>query len=100
MRLRKTAIAEQDLLGIWEYIAQDSTAAADRMWQRFAERFQLLLRYPYSGEAQDRYRPGLRSVTEGKYIIFYEPRPGEIVIHRVLHGARRWEDLLSSEDVP
>ncbi len=43
MRLRKMPIAEQDLLGIWAYIAHDSPVAADRFWQRLDERFQLLL---------------------------------------------------------
>ena len=98
MRLRKSAIAEQDLLDIWDYIAQDSPAAADRMWQRFDHRFKLLLKFPYTGESQDRFRPGLRSIVEGSYVIFYEPRPDEILIYRVLHGARKWEDLLSAED--
>jgi toxin ParE1/3/4 len=93
-RLRKTSIASQDLLGIWEYIAQDNPAAADRMWQRFEECFELLLKFPYVGEPQDRFRPGLRSVVEGSYVIFYEPRLDEILIYRVLHGARRWEDLI------
>ena len=95
MRLRKSAIAETDLLAVWNYIAQDSPDAADRFWQRLNERFQLLLRNPLIGESQERFRPGLRSVIEGNCIIFYEPRPDEILIYRVLHAARRWEDMLS-----
>lgn len=95
MRLRKSAIAETDLLAVWNYIAQDSPDAADRFWQRLSERFQSLLRNPLIGESQERFRPGLRAVIEGNYIIFYEPRPDEILIHRVLHAARRWEDMLS-----
>ena len=94
VRLRKSATAERDLLGIWEYIANDNPSAADRMWQCFEDRFELLLTHPFSGESQDCYRPGLRSVVEGQYVIFYEPRPHEILIYRVLHGARRWEELL------
>lgn len=96
-RLRKSSIASQDMLGIWEQIAQDSPSAADRMWQRFEVRFELLLDYPYMGESQERFRPGLRSIVEGSYVIFYEPRPDEILIYRVLHGARNWEDLLSGQ---
>jgi toxin ParE1/3/4 len=95
MRLRKTPAAEQDLLAIWEYIAQDSPAAADRLLVRFNNRFGQLLQVPLVGESQDRFRAGLRSVVEGSYIVFYEPRPGEILIYRILHGARRWEDLVS-----
>ena len=95
--LRKTRIAEQDLLGIWVQIADDSPAAADRVWQQLHERFDLLLKYPEMGESQDRYRPGLRSVVEGSYIIFYESAPDGILIYRVIHGARHWQNLLSLE---
>ncbi len=95
MRLRKTPIAEQDLLGIWEFIARDSPANADRFWQRLNERFQLLLRQPLMGESQECFLPGLRSVVEGSYIIFYEPRFDEILIYRVLHGAQKWDELVS-----
>jgi toxin ParE1/3/4 len=95
MRLRKTPAADHDLFAIWDYIAADSTTAADRFHQRLQGRFNKLLRSLLSGESQDRFRPGLRSIVEGSYIIFYEPRPDEIVIYRILHGARRWEDLIS-----
>lgn len=95
MRLRTTLAAEQDLLGIWEHIAEANPAAADRVLQQFHGRFQQLLQFPLSGESQEGFRPGLRSIVEGSYVIFYEPCPGEILIYRVLHGARRWEDLVS-----
>jgi toxin ParE1/3/4 len=65
MRLRKTPAAEQDLLAIWEYIAQDNPAAADRLLARFNSRFSQLLRSPLSGESQERFRLGLRSIVEG-----------------------------------
>lgn len=95
MRLRQSAIAEQDLFAIWDYIAQDSPTAADRFLQRLGDRFQSLLKNPFSGESRDRFRTGLRSLVEGNYIVFYEPRPNEILIYRVLHAARNWEELLS-----
>jgi toxin ParE1/3/4 len=73
MRLRKTPAAEQDLLAVWEYIANDNPAAADRLWQRLADRFDDLTKNPFIGETQERFRPGLRSVVEGNYVVFYEP---------------------------
>jgi toxin ParE1/3/4 len=94
LRLRKSSIAERDLLSIWEHIAQDNPTAADQLWRRLEERFALLRKNPFMGESQDRYRPGLRSIAEGSYIVFYEPGPDEILIYRILHGARRWEELL------
>ena len=97
-RVRRSRIAEQDLLGIWDHIAQDSPDAADRVWADLHERFELLLKFPKMGESQERYRPGLRSVVEGSYIIFYESEPDGILIYRVLHGARQWQNLLSLEN--
>jgi toxin ParE1/3/4 len=95
MRLLKTPAAEQDLFAIWDYIARDSPNAADRFLQRIQSRFGQLLDSPFSGESQAHLRPGLRSIIEGSYIIFYEPRPDGILIYRVLHGARSWEDLIN-----
>jgi len=97
-KLRRSLIAEQDLLAIWDHIAVDSPAAADRMWQRFQERFKLLEKFPEMGESRDTYRPKLRSIVEGNYVIFYEPLPDGILIYRVLHGAQRWEEMLSTGD--
>ncbi len=98
MRLRKSTIAEQDLFAIWDYIAQSSPTAADRFLLRLANRFQSLLKNPLSGESQERFRTGLRSIVEGNYLVFYESRPNEILIYRVLHGARNWEELLSDPE--
>jgi plasmid stabilization system protein ParE len=49
---------------------------------------------PHLGEAVDQLRPGLRRITHGSYLIFYEPQPFGIALVRVLHGARKIEDLL------
>lgn len=95
MRLLTTPAAEQDLLTIWSHIAEDNPAAADQMLQRLNARFGQLLGQPLSGESQDRFRSGLRSIIEGPYIVFYQPRPDAILIYRILHGARRWEELIS-----
>jgi toxin ParE1/3/4 len=92
--LRKSPAAAEDLIEIWAHIADESTAAADRIWQRLQERFQLLLQQPLMGESKEQYRPNLRSVVEGQYVIFYEPQDDGILIYRVLHGARRWQEML------
>lgn len=93
-KLYKTPACDADLYDIWDYIAADNPAAANRFLERLEDRFRLLLTQPESGERRDNYRAGLRSVVEASYIIFYEPTSAGITIHRVIHGARRWEDLL------
>ena len=39
-RYRLTRLADTDLLEIWDYIARDSLAAADRQIDRFLELFE------------------------------------------------------------
>lgn len=44
--------------------------------------------FPLAAPARDRLGPGLRVTFHRDYAIYYQPRPGEIIIVRVLHGAR------------
>lgn len=94
-RLRVTPVAKSDLRGIWAYIADDNPRAADRFLRRLYGRMLRLPRYPEIGERYDQYRPGLRGIVEGSYVIFYEITPDAVHIFRVLHGARNWEAILA-----
>jgi toxin ParE1/3/4 len=85
--------AEEDLLAIAEYIAKDNPAAAVRWLDQIEEKLCLLAKQPFMGEAVDHIRPGLRRFTHGKYLIFYEPHDFGICLVRVLHGARKIEEL-------
>ncbi len=40
------------------------------------------------GRTREELAPNLRSLPFGRYVIFYEALPDEIVIVRVLHSAR------------
>ena len=85
--------AEEDLLAIAEYIARDNPSAAARWLDQIEGKLLVLAMQPYMGEAVDHIRPGLRRFTHGKYLIFYEPQETGIGLVRVLHGARKIEDL-------
>jgi plasmid stabilization system protein ParE len=50
-------------------------------------------RWRSMGEAVDYLRPGLRRWVYGQYLIFFEPRDYGIALIRVLHGARKIDDL-------
>jgi toxin ParE1/3/4 len=86
--------AEEDLLAIAEYIARDSPMAAARWLEQVEKKLELLATHPLLGEAVDHLHPNLRRFTHGSYLIYYEPQPLGITLVRVLHGARRIEDLL------
>jgi len=46
------------------------------------------LTLPLSGAPRTHLAPDLRVIFHQKYAVYYLPRPGEIVIVRVLHGYR------------
>jgi len=48
----------------------------------------LLADNPGLGRARDELRPGLRSFSAGRFLIFYRPLDNGIQVVRVVHGAR------------
>ena len=80
--------AEQDLIDIWDFIAQDDIDAADRVRDDIEQKCETLAQTPGMGRARDELVPSLRSFPVGKYVIFYRPIEDGIEIARILHGAR------------
>jgi toxin ParE1/3/4 len=50
--------------------------------------FDQLLTFPLSGPARDHLAPGLRVKFHGAYAIYYTPTGRELIVIRVLRGAR------------
>ncbi|NOY41035.1 MAG: type II toxin-antitoxin system RelE/ParE family toxin [Planctomycetes bacterium] len=98
VRVLKTPASELDIYRIWDYIAADNLAAADRLLYRFEKLFVLLSKNPEMGERQDQHRTGLRSFTEGSYVVYYESDETGIIVYRILHSARRVEGLLGQDE--
>ena len=48
----------------------------------------MLSHFPFSGTAREQFGAGLRVVFEGNYAVYYTVSEIELVIIRVLHGAR------------
>jgi toxin ParE1/3/4 len=94
-RIESTPEAIKDLDEIWDYIAQDSISAADRMLDQLHDRFKLLARNPELGELQPLLADGsYRRFCFRKYVIYYRPLEVGIVLVRVLHGSREHEKLI------
>jgi toxin ParE1/3/4 len=89
-----SSVAESDMLAIWEYIAQDNIIAADRMIDRFTAAFERATAYPEASQKYIHPKGEFRIIVVGAYLVFYKTAGEEVDIVRVLHGARRWEDLL------
>jgi toxin ParE1/3/4 len=87
----RTSHAEEDLIAIWQYVARDSEAAADRLLDRIESRWQQVAVYPSSGPLRDDIAPGVRHLIVGEYLTFYRVSEDAIEILRVLHGRRKIE---------
>ena len=98
--IEKRPEANLDLYEIWEYIAVESPARADRVIRKINEVFELLAENPEMGMARDDLAPGLRSFTVSSWIIFYRPLPHHegIEVVRVLHGRRDIESEFGEEE--
>jgi len=84
----RTRLADEDLLEIWSYIAQNNIDAADRLFEKIDKKCQLLAETPKASVRRDDLVPGLLCLIEGNYLIFYRILGETIEILRILHGAR------------
>ena len=98
-QVHRTSRAELDLLNIWEFIADDSLEAADRLIRNIHSRCQTLSESPLSGHKREDLAPNLRSCALGNYVIFYRPAADGIEVIRVLHGARDIPTIFAQEGI-
>lgn len=84
-------IAERELVDIWDYIAAENKAAADRVLERFFDAFEKLGKMPEMGHyREDLTSRPVRFWPLDRYMVVYKPEPQPIEIVRVLSG---WRDL-------
>jgi antitoxin ParD1/3/4/toxin ParE1/3/4 len=84
-----TPEADEDLSGIWEYIAQDDIEAADRWDAKLRDAFKLLAGNPGLGHAR-------KDLTDfpilfwpvGDYLILYRVRNKRLEVVAITQGAR------------
>ena len=96
-RVTRRPLAEADILEIWDTIADDSFAAADRWVDRLDEQFRLLAAQPLMGRARGELAPSVRSFPFGRHVVFYVPLDDGIDVVRVLHGARDIDAVFNPE---
>ena len=83
-----TRSAERDITDIWDHVSEDNLDAADRLLDRFYERFRLLAANPHLGPVHPQLDCEIRHAVVGVYVILYEPSNEGVLILRVLHGRR------------
>lgn len=80
--------AEDDLVEIWTYIAEEDEAAADRLLGKIEAALKMLVAHPEAGRVRPELLPDLRSFPVGRYILFYVATDSGIELIRVLSGYR------------
>jgi toxin ParE1/3/4 len=56
--------------------------------RQISAKFEPLRQFPEMGPAREQLAPGLRALPHRDYVIYYVAEHDELVIVRVLHGAR------------
>lgn len=92
-RLLYTLQAEEDLLEIWSFIAEDDMTAADHVLEQMGSMCRNIADVPFMGRDRSDVAENLRGIAMGSYVVFYRPIEDGIVIIRVLHGARDLPEL-------
>ena len=89
--------AQEDLYGIWVYIARDSVHAANRVEQEMHETFAALSSMPRLGHLRKDLttRPVL-FFSIYSYLIVFEPELKPLRILAVLHGYRNVKQVLKT----
>lgn len=80
-----------DLTESYSYISDQSPSAADRLLDAVEGIVDLLIEFPQLGRSHPELGPGIRSfrLRVFPHVIFYRLTSDEIVLLRILHGARR-----------
>ena len=87
--------AREDIGAIGDFIAADNPARAVSFIEELLEVYTRIAERPRAFQRRDDLAPGLRQAIHGRYLILFTAGSGgDIVIERVLHGARRLEDLI------
>jgi addiction module RelE/StbE family toxin len=95
--LRYLPIAQDDLISIFDFIAQDSPNRALSFVEKLDERIGLLEQHPLLGRIprHPKLREyGYRVLIIEAYLVFYIVRGQDIEIHRVVHGSRNLDHLI------
>jgi plasmid stabilization system protein ParE len=81
--------AERDLDRIWDFVAEDSLDAADRMVADLLGRIDALVPFPHQGHRRpDLTSRPLRFAIVHEYLIAYAPDEKPLWVIAVMHGRR------------
>ena len=80
--------AENDLLEIWLYIAEDNPINADRFLDKLNEKTELIAGFKEAGSPRPELGTDIQSFPVDRYVIYFREQSEGIELIRVLCGAR------------
>lgn len=93
LELRISPLAEQDLIDIWLYIAQDQPLNADRFVDKLYQTAQRLAEYPGLGVSRENIAAGIYAFPFAAYVLYYRCSDVTLELVRVLSATRDLESL-------
>ena len=96
--LRYLPVAVDDLISIFDWIANDSPANADAFIEKLDQQIGNLARHPLLGRIpkDDKLKSaGYRVLVIESYLTFYMVRGKAVEIHLFFHGSRNLGDIIS-----
>jgi toxin ParE1/3/4 len=95
--LRYLPVAVDDLVSIFDWIANDSPANAAAFVEELDRRIGSLKIHPFLGHIprEEKLRhSGYRILVIESYLVFYMIRAKTVEIHRFIHGSRNLDDII------
>ena len=96
-RVRVLRRAQSDLLEIQRYIARDNPTAAEDLIKAILDLLDSLGEFSERGSIPKDatlQAAGYRYLQHGEYLIFYKVLRAQVRVYRIVHGRRRYEDIL------
>lgn len=91
-----TSQAEFDLVAIWDFIARDSAAQANRVIAKIERALQTLASHPEMGHIREEWADRRhRFWPVYSYIVMYRPKTRPLQVLRIISGYRDLVELLS-----
>lgn len=98
MRLTFAPLAEQDFEAIADYIAVDNPGRALSFVRELRSQCRRITLNPPGYRLRSELGDGIRSCAYGHYVIFFEFDSNEVLILRILHGARDFSVAFGTDD--
>ncbi len=95
--VRYLPVALDDLISIFDWIADDSPANADKFLKKLDQQILNLKNHPSLGRIPRDERlkiAGYRVLIIESYLVFYIVRDKTVEIHRIIHGSRHLDNIL------